>query len=362
MNCNDNSAKSNSSFILLDNLYQLPDNPQHLEVDSKEKCERACIGNCSCTAYASGTGCSLWYGDILNGIVCDDGLNGQYLYVRLAVPASPITKTKYATLIVGALVIFLLFCLIIFWIFRTKLMLNERVNITDCIKAYSYKQIKKAIKIFSTKLGEGGCGTVFMGRLFNCNEVAVKRLKIGVKQEKQFQAEVQTIGMIRHSNLVRLLGFCAEGTERLLVYEYMSNGSLSSHLFSACLSALSWNARYQVALGTAKGLAYLHERCRDCIIHFDIKPENVLLDENFSPKIADLGMAKLLCRDFSRVLTTTRGTVGYLAPEWMSGQAITEKADVYSFGMMPFEVISGKRNTEKIQQYRAPVRSSSCSH
>ncbi|KAJ4752456.1 Serine/threonine-protein kinase [Rhynchospora pubera] len=120
------------------------------------------------------------------------------------------------------------------------------------------------------------------------------------------------------------------------------------------LSILGWQERYKIAIGIARGLTYLHEECKDCIIHCDIKPENVLLDENFCPKIADFGMAKLLGRDFSRVLTTIRGTAGYLAPEWYSGEKITQKADVYSFGLMLFEIISGKRNFSKFNNRRYP--------
>ncbi|XXG68847.1 hypothetical protein AAC387_Pa06g1847 [Persea americana] len=135
---------------------------------------------------------------------------------------------------------------------------------------------------------------------------------------------------------------------RMLVYDYMPNSSLDTHLFEKNSDTIDWNIRYQIALGTARGLAYLHEKCRDRIIHCDIKPENVLLDAAFCPKVADFGMAKLIGREYSRVLTSIRGTIGYLAPEWISGVAITSKADVYSFGMMLFEIISGKRNSKKL--------------
>lgn len=120
----------------------------------------------------------------------------------------------------------------------------------------------------------------------------------------------------------------------------MPNHSLDKHLFPGNANILNWDTRYQIALGVAKGLAYLHESCRDCIMHCDVKPENILLDESFIPKIADFGMAKFLHRDFSRALTTMRGTIGYLAPEWISGVAITPKVDVYSYGMLLFEIIS----------------------
>ncbi|XP_073291027.1 G-type lectin S-receptor-like serine/threonine-protein kinase At2g19130 [Primulina huaijiensis] len=128
----------------------------------------------------------------------------------------------------------------------------------------------------------------------------------------------------------------------------MENGSLDTHLFNLkeTSKVLDWTTRYQIALGIARGLSYLHEKCRDCIIHCDIKPENILLDAELCPKVADFGLAKLMGRDFSRVLTTFRGTRGYLAPEWISGVAITAKADVYSYGMMLFELVSGRRNSE----------------
>ncbi|XP_039811139.1 G-type lectin S-receptor-like serine/threonine-protein kinase At2g19130 isoform X2 [Panicum virgatum] len=215
---------------------------------------------------------------------------------------------------------------------------------------FSFVQIKDSTKGFSEKLGEGGFGCVFRATLPGCAVVAVKKLKGLRQEEKQFQAEVQTIGMIQHINIVRLLGFCAEGSRRFLVYEYMANGSLSDYLFSKGSSKLSWELRYSIALGVARGLAYLHEGCKDCILHCDIKPDNVLLDAEVCPKIADFGMAKLLGRDFSRALTTMRGTIGYLAPEWISGVPITHKADVYSYGMVLLEIISGRRNSEKIKE------------
>ncbi|KAJ3701104.1 hypothetical protein LUZ61_004809 [Rhynchospora tenuis] len=239
-------------------------------------------------------------------------------------------------------------------IFRGKLLCVPMLKIDDYVSVYTYAQMKNATKNFSDKLGEGGFGSVFIGQSSDFTEIAVKKLKIVGQEKKQFRTEVQTLGIIQHTNLVRLLGFCAEGNKRLLVYEYMPKGSLNSHLFKESSNSLCWKDRYKIAIGTARGLAYLHEQCRDCIIHCDIKPENVLLDENFSPKIADFGMAKLLGRDFSRALTTIRGTIGYLAPEWFSGVAITKKADVYSFGLMLFEIISGKRNKSKFNNRRYP--------
>ena len=171
------------------------------------------------------------------------------------------------------------------------------------------------------RYGGGSFGSVYKGTLpAGAGQVAIAvkklegRLCVG---EKQFRNEVRTIGVIQHVNLVRLRGFSSHGSERLLMYDHMPNGSLDKALFGGAA------ARFQVALGAARGLLYLHEGCRDCIIHCDIKPENILLDEAFVPKVADFGLAKLMGRDFSRVLTTMRGTVGYLAPKWIAGTAIT---------------------------------------
>jgi serine/threonine protein kinase len=213
------------------------------------------------------------------------------------------------------------------------------------IVAFRYKDLQHATKNFSEKLGEGSFGSVFKGLLTDSTAIAVKRLD-GVHQgEKEFRAEVSSIGIIQHINLVKLIGFCCHGITRLLVYEYMPNLSLDAHLFRSNTKVLSWSVRYQIALGIARGLAYLHESCRDRIIHCDIKPQNILLDTSFVPKVADFGMAKFLGRDFSRVLTTFRGTIGYLAPEWISGVSITPKVDVYSYGMMLLEIVSGQSNT-----------------
>jgi serine/threonine protein kinase len=215
------------------------------------------------------------------------------------------------------------------------------------VTSFKYRDLQSLTKNFSDKLGGGAFGSVFRGQLPDGTAIAVKKLE-GLRQgEKQFRAEVSTLGTIQHVNLIRLLGFCSEGGDRkLLVYEFMPKGSLDRHLFGATLYTLSWRARYHIAVGVAKGLAYLHDKCRDCIIHCDVKPENILLGADFAPKVADFGLAKLVGRDFSRVLTTMRGTIGYLAPEWIGGEAITNKADVFSYGMMLFEIVSGRRNVE----------------
>ncbi|XP_039783229.1 G-type lectin S-receptor-like serine/threonine-protein kinase At2g19130 [Panicum virgatum] len=220
-------------------------------------------------------------------------------------------------------------------------------NIRGGIVAFRYKGLQHATKNFSEKLGGGSFGSVFKGILPDSTAIAVKRLDGARQGEKEFRAEVRSIGMIQHINLVTLIGFCCQGSKRLLVYEYMPNHSLDAHLFQSSGMSLCWSTRYKIALGVARGLAYLHENCQDCIIHCDIKPQNILLDASFVPKIADFGMAKFIGRDFSRVITTMRGTVGYLAPEWISGVAISSKVDVYSYGMVLLEIIFGRRNSRE---------------
>ncbi|XP_074371973.1 G-type lectin S-receptor-like serine/threonine-protein kinase At1g34300 [Apium graveolens] len=214
---------------------------------------------------------------------------------------------------------------------------------------FSYKDLQRAAKGFKDKLGEGGFGAVYKGVLANRTVVAVKQLE-GIEQgEKQFRMEVATISSTHHLNLVRLIGFCSEGRHRLLVFEFMKNGSLDHFLFATegqSSKLLSWENRFNIALGTAKGITYLHEECRDCIVHCDIKPENILLDENYNAKVSDFGLAKLVNpKDHRyRTLTSVRGTRGYLAPEWLANLPITSKSDIYSFGMVLLEIVSGRRN------------------
>ncbi|KAK9290187.1 hypothetical protein L1049_008353 [Liquidambar formosana] len=216
---------------------------------------------------------------------------------------------------------------------------------------FSYKELQRSTKGFKEKLGAGGFGAVYRGILANKTVVAVKQLE-GIEQgEKQFRMEVATISSTHHLNLVRLIGFCSEGRHRLLVYEFMKNGSLDNFLFASEEQSgrlLNWEYRFNIALGTARGITYLHEECRDCIVHCDIKPENILLDENYTSKVSDFGLAKLVNpKDHRyRTLTSVRGTRGYLAPEWLANLPITSKSDVYSYGMVLLEIVSGKRNFE----------------
>ncbi|XP_074287442.1 receptor-like kinase TMK4 [Silene latifolia] len=222
---------------------------------------------------------------------------------------------------------------------------------TDFPMRMAYHALKMATNNFDIerKLGKGGFGTVFEGTLNDGARVAVKRLDHSRQGMKEFLAEVQTIGSIHHVNLVKLVGFCAEKAHRLLIYEHMSNGSLDKWIFNAnSREELSWNTKKKIMLHIAKGLSYLHEGCQKRIAHLDVKPENVLLDKDFNAKLSDFGLAKLIDKDQSHVITQMRGTRGYLAPEWL-GRQITEKVDVYSYGVVVLEIVFGRKNLDLSQ-------------
>ncbi|KAJ1700772.1 hypothetical protein LUZ63_000551 [Rhynchospora breviuscula] len=336
-------------FYVLYNM-RFPDNSKSMQVNSAEECESACLNNCSCSAYSYKSVCNLWHGGLMN---LQDGYtssNGGTLYLRLAASefsASKRNKRLIIGLVAGGIVA-ILFCIIVILVVMKRkrdLRSARMLKVSQgTLIAFRYDDLQFVTKNFSEKLGAGAFGSVYKGLLPDSTAIAVKKLDGFHQGEKQFRAEVSTIGTIQHVNLVRLIGFCSEASYRILVYEYMPNSSLETQLFNSRDAVLNWSTRYQIALGTARGLAYLHEKCVDCIIHCDIKPENILLDDNFVPKVSDFGFSKLLGCDFSRVLTTMRGARGYLAPEWITGAPITPKADVFNYGVMLFELISGHRN------------------
>lgn len=322
-------------------------------------CEKDCLRECGCVglSFDDGSGlCKNFYGSLFDfqNLTSADGGNGVVLYVRVPREGSGsgFNRRVLSGVVIGVVavlgvVVVTLLVLVKKRSVRRKGEEEEEVGFDGMLnlRVFSYKELQVATRGFSDKVGHGGFGTVFQGELSDSTVVAVKRLERPGGGEKEFRAEVSTIGNIQHVNLVRLRGFCSENSHRLLVYEYMQNGALSVYLRKEGPS-LSWDVRFRVAIGTAKGIAYLHEECRCCIIHCDIKPENILLDGDFTAKVSDFGLAKLIGRDFSRVLATMRGTWGYLAPEWISGVAISTKADVYSYGMTLLELIGGRRNVE----------------
>ncbi|TVU28668.1 hypothetical protein EJB05_20197, partial [Eragrostis curvula] len=211
---------------------------------------------------------------------------------------------------------------------------------------FTHEEIEDMTNSFRIKIGAGGFGAVYKGALPDGSLVAVKKIEgVGMQGKREFCTEIAVIGNIHHVNLVRLRGFCTEGQRRLLVYEYMNRGSLDRSLFRpTCPQLLDWKERMDVAVGAARGLAYLHFGCDQRIIHCDVKPENILLADGGLVKIADFGLAKFLTPEQSGLFTTMRGTRGYLAPEWLSNAPITDRTDVYSFGMVLLELVRGRKN------------------
>ncbi|RHN70638.1 putative protein kinase RLK-Pelle-SD-2b family [Medicago truncatula] len=330
-------------------------------------CQTSCRGNCSCLAmfFHKSSGNCFLLESVGSFKKSDDGADSGYVsYIKVSSDAGKKgggTSNKHIIVVVVIVILTLFVISLLLFVgvryYRKKKMLPESPkenseednfleNLTGMPVRYRYKDLEVATSNFSTKLGQGGFGSVYRGVLPDGTQLAVKQLE-GIGQgKKEFRAEVSIIGSIHHLNLVRLKGFCADGTHRLLVYEYMANNSLDKWIFKKKKGdfLLDWDTRYNIAVGTAKGLAYLHEDCDSKIVHCDIKPENVLLDDHFMAKVSDFGLAKLMNREQSHVFTTMRGTRGYLAPEWITSYAISEKSDVYSYGMVLLEIIGGRKN------------------
>ncbi|XP_061948229.1 rust resistance kinase Lr10-like [Populus nigra] len=259
-------------------------------------------------------------------------------------------------------------CVIIFLIYKWR---RRHLSVYDIVEQflqsqnnlmpirYSYSDIRKITRGFKDKLGEGGFGSVYKGKLRSGRFAAVKLLGKSKANGQDFINEVATIGRIHHTNVVQLIGFCAEGSKRALVYDFMSNGSLDSHLFSREGSiSLSWQKLHQISLGVARGIDYLHLGCDMQILHFDIKPHNILLDENFTPKVSDFGLARLYPTNGSITsLTAARGTIGYMAPElfYKNIGRVSYKADVYSFGMLLLEMAGKRKNVNALAENSSQI-------
>ncbi|KAF7113404.1 hypothetical protein RHSIM_RhsimUnG0129700 [Rhododendron simsii] len=243
---------------------------------------------------------------------------------------------------------FEIICICLVWLslFKTQQSSSENaqgyLQVASGFKKFTYDELKKATRTFREEIGRGGSGVVYKGVLSNRRVAAIKRLNKTNHGEAEFLAELSTIRRVNHMNLIEIWGYCLEGNHRLLVYEYMEHGSLAENLISG---TLNWEKRFDIAVGTAKGLSYLHEECLEWVLHCDVKPQNILLDSNFQPKVADFGLSKLVNRggdgknsSFSKV----RGTRGYMAPEWISNLSISSKVDVYSYGVVAMEMVTGK--------------------
>jgi len=356
------------------------DVPYFMAEMSQEECSAACLADCECeAAFYDGASCMkqrlplryltrqlrdyrtsvlLWkVGDSLSNRTENDN--------PVPVPEPPPIKATSNKATVHIIVITSVFSLLLcstivissHYTYKIRILKYKRLMETGnlglneevTLRRFSYSELKRATNNFKIELGKGSFGAVYKGALEKGKRlIAVKRLEKLVEEgEREFQAEMRAIGKTRHRNLVRLLGFCAEGSKRLLVYEYMSNGSLGNLIFVGKNQRRpEWDERVRIAVEIARGIMYLHEECEAPIIHCDIKPQNILVDEFWTAKISDFGLAKLLMPDQTRTMTGARGTRGYVAPEWNKNVPISVKTDVYSYGIMLLEILCCRRNIE----------------
>ncbi|PRQ35291.1 putative protein kinase RLK-Pelle-SD-2b family [Rosa chinensis] len=321
-------------------------------------CQRSCLEDCRCAAVVlSGSNCWKKHLPLLHGRENTGYSDSAFVKLR-SIPQSPIPqvprakKHKSSFVVVSVLLgssVFVNFilvgamCLGFFLYYQKKLKAfgADKTCVDSNLRYFTYKELMEATEGFKEELGRGSCGIVYKGKTA-AQPIAVKILdRVLTDKEKEFRAEVQVIGQTHHKNLVRLVGYCDEGQYRLLVYEFLSNGSLAGFLFGDLKP--SWSQRSQIALGVARGLFYLHEECSTRIIHCYIKPQNILLDENYNARISDFGLAKLLLNQ-TQTKTGIRGTKGYVAPDWFRPAPVSVKVDVYSFGVLLLEIICCRRN------------------
>jgi hypothetical protein len=369
--------------------------PQNLAV-----CERLCRSNSTCVAFGykfGGDRTCLQFSGLVDGywspatemstylrVVASDNDSNPFTGmttmietvcpVQLALPVPPKesqTTIQNVAIITALFVVELLAGVLSFWAFLRKYSQYREMARTLGLeylpaggpRRFSHAELKQATKDFSNVVGRGAYGTVYRGELPDRRAVAVKQLQGVGGGEAEFWAEVTIIARMHHLNLVRMWGFCAEKEQRMLVYEYVPNGSLDKYLFAGGGGGggsgeedssseqqqqqplLDLHTRYRIALGVARAIAYLHEECLEWVLHCDIKPENILLEDDFCPKVSDFGLSKLTSKKEKVTMSRIRGTRGYMAPEWViHREPITAKADVYSFGMVLLEIVSGRRN------------------
>ncbi|KAK8581021.1 hypothetical protein V6N13_144071 [Hibiscus sabdariffa] len=254
---------------------------------------------------------------------------------------------------------FLIIFLVWFFLIRTQQQSDQlggyHLIAATGFRRFTYAELEKSTNGFRKEIGRGAGGIVYKGKLSDDRIAAIKKLMDANHGEAEFLAEVNTIGKLNHMNLIDLWGYCVEGKHRLLVYEYMEHGSLAENLSS---KTLDWEKRFQIALGTAKGLAYLHEECLEWILHCDIKPQNILIDSNYQPKVSDFGLSWLLNRGDVKnsKISRLRGTRGYMAPEWVLNMPITSKVDVYSYGIVLLELVTGRSHSKGIEGERTLIK------
>ncbi|XP_059436890.1 G-type lectin S-receptor-like serine/threonine-protein kinase At1g11300 [Corylus avellana] len=338
----------------------------------EENCRNQCLENCSCIAYAfdASIGCMPWTRSLIDLQKFSSG--GIDLYVRLAYSELD-TKEKVKVIITVTVIIGLIFigiCTYLLWRRRKSKMLlykfsgeeklGDNVNQVKLqeLSLFNLQELASATNNFhqSNKLGQGGFGHVYRGKLSNGQEIAVKRLSRASGQgQEEFMNEVVVISKLQHRNLVRLLGCCVEGEEKMLVYEYMPNKSLDAFLFDPVkVKLLDWRRRFNIIEGICRGLLYLHRDSRLKIIHRDLKASNILLDEELNPKISDFGLARIFGGNGDQANTArVVGTYGYMSPEYAMKGRFSEKSDVFSFGVLLLEIVSGRRNSSFFSCFQA---------
>lgn len=330
---------------------------------NEDWCRQSCLGDCLCAAAVFDDAGQCWKKKqpLSNGIK-DSTVKGKTL-IKIRKDSSTIKNDKSnsklviigSVLLGSSVLLIFLFIVVVACLasvssrFGHKVVEPNSQLMTDMnLTSYTYQELSRATNGFNEELGHGAFATVYKGVISGVDDnnhlvVAVKKLDAKFREtDEEFKAEVVAIGQTNHRNLVQLLGFCEEGEHKLLVYEFMSNGSLAGLLFGS--QRPRWYKRKEIALEIARGLFYLHDECRNQTIHCDIKPQNILLDSSYTARISDFGLAKLLKLDQTRTATAIRGTKGYVAPEWFRSVPVNVKVDVYSYGILLLELICCKKN------------------
>ncbi|KAL2495189.1 G-type lectin S-receptor-like serine/threonine-protein kinase [Forsythia ovata] len=376
---NNNSTNKNKAdvFWKITNV-KVPDFMDVSTGIEAEECEGLCLRNCSCIAYSHdhGIGCMFWNRSLID--VRQFPIGGLVLHVRVAYSELDKQKDIRVSVIVPVTIGLVTVFIGIFFTWRRmakrkgakrkgRILTYEvgKAHISDSsgvvlrddidepsldeLPLFSFQMLETATFQFDVTnlLGKGGFGPVYKGKLANGKDIAVKRLSTASGQGLQeFMNEVVLISKLQHRNLVSLLGCCVEKEEKMLIYEYMTNRSLDLFLFDRSEEILDWTKRFNIIEGIGRGLLYLHRDSRLKIVHRDLKPSNILLDENWNPKISDFGMARIFGGNQDQANTVrVVGTYGYMAPEYAMGGKFSEKSDVFSFGVLMLEIISGTRNT-----------------
>ncbi|URD81746.1 G-type lectin S-receptor-like serine threonine-protein kinase [Musa troglodytarum] len=404
-------CQAGDGFCKLQNV-KLPETSHAISSDrTLEGCDFWCLSNCSCTAYSivDGSGCLTWTGDLIDIRTFTEG--GDTIFVRLSASDLDCSKCKHCQKRFGLVIavssvlgFLLLFSICLFLWLRnrgrkqvgnileqspgssmtntkieaaqqamnqetgtTHIVGTERSTTTSDVShnttfgggfgifpSYNLSTIEAATYDFSNdnRLGEGAFGIIYKGQLGDGRKIAVKRMKHLPCNPDDFKNELSLIANLQHRNLVRLLGYCIEGNERMLILEYIENRSLDTFIYDKRKSILlNWSKRLDIIVGIARGLQYLHQDCNMKVVHRDLKPSNILLDESLNPKISDFGIARIFKGDEIQERATRRpmGTIGYMAPEYAKYGIFSFKSDVFSFGVLVLEILSGKKNIETIE-------------